>query len=112
MGCLYHLVAYPEKWWLTQSEERDFCELFGYVFVYGILVCLALWSLHVTIDQIPMGGRTEHLRWSLMFMKTYGKMNELLSLAGGIDNETFQKWMELFIHEISALEVELVSRCC
>ena len=79
---------------------------------YGILVCLALWSLLVTIDQTPMGGRTEHLLWSLMFIKTYGRINDLLYVAGGIDNETFHKWMEMFIHEISGLEVEQVSRCC
>ena len=97
-----------EKWQSTQSEERDFCKLFG----CGILVCLALWSLLVTIDQIPMGGRIEHLLQSLMFMQTYGKKNELLSFAGGLDNETFQKWMKLSIKKNSVLEVELVSRSC
>ena len=59
-------------------KERDFCELFG----CGTLVCLALWSVHVTIYQILVGRRIEHLLWLLMFMKTNGKKNELVSLAG------------------------------
>jgi hypothetical protein len=95
----------PAKVRTTQTEDRDFREHFG----CGALVALTLWGMLLTTDLLPDDGTLEHLLWTLMFMKTYGKQKTLCSLCGGIDPQTLKKWVELFVEAISSLEPMVVS---
>jgi hypothetical protein len=95
----------PDKVRTTQTEDRDFRELFG----CGVLVALSLWGLLLTTDLLPEDGTLEHLLWTLMFMKVYAKQKTMCSLCGGIDPQTLKKWTELFIEAISYLEPMVVS---
>jgi hypothetical protein len=95
----------PYKARTTQTEDRDFREHFG----CGVLVALSLWGLLLTTDLLPDGGTIDHLLWTLLFMKTYAKQKTMCSLCGGIDPQTFQKWVSQFIEAISSLEPMVVS---
>jgi len=95
----------PHKQRSVQTEELDFRQFFG----CGVLVCLKLWNLLMTKNFLPSGGTIEHLLWSLMFLKTYGKQKVLCSLAGGVSVDTFWKWTWMFISAIAELENVVVS---
>jgi hypothetical protein len=88
----------PDQARSTQTEGRDFREHFG----CGVLVALSLWGLLLTTALLPDGGTLEHLLWTLLFMKTFAKQKSLCSLCGGIDPQTLQKWVKLFIEAISS----------
>ena len=94
----------PDKARSTQTEDHDFREHFG----CGVLVALSLWGLLLTTASLPDGGTLEQLLWTLLFMKTYAKQKTLCSLCGGIDPQTFQKWVKLFVDAISSLEPNVV----
>jgi hypothetical protein len=74
----------------------------------GVLVALSLWGLLLTTASLPDGGTLEQLLWTLLFMKTYAKQKTLCSLCGGIDPQTLQKWVKLFVEAISSLEPKVV----
>jgi len=59
--------------------------------------------------NLPPEGNIEHLLWALMFLKSYGKEKVMSALAGGVDPQTFRKWVWIFIEAISYLEDEVVS---
>jgi hypothetical protein len=94
----------PDQARSTQTEDRDFREHFG----CGVLVALSLWGLLLTTASLPDGGTLEQLLWTLLFMKTYAKQKTLCSLCGGIDPQTLQKWVKLFVEAISSLEPKVV----
>ena len=54
-------------------------------------------------------GTVEHYFWALMFMKVYGKMHVMCTLAGGCDPKTFRKWSWIFIEAIASCEYLVVS---
>jgi hypothetical protein len=56
------------------------------------------------------GVSSHHLLWGLMLLKVYAKEAILCTLAGGVDEKTFRKWAFLFVHHISFLEPEVVSK--
>jgi hypothetical protein len=68
----------------TQTEDRDFREMFG----CGAIVALSVFSMLVTTCYLPEGGSLEHLLWTLMFMKVYAKERTMSVLAGGVDPKT------------------------
>jgi len=97
----------PDNARSTQTEDRDFSrEMFG----CGALVALSLFGMLVTTSFLPEGGSLEHLMWTLMFMKVYGKERAMSVLAGGVDPQTFRKWVWLFIEAIAHLEPIVVSK--
>jgi hypothetical protein len=97
----------PGKIRAIGSEDRDFREFFG----CGVIAFLSLWGLLVTTDSIPTGGTIEHLLWTLMLMKIYGKQRQMCTLASSppAAPETFRKWVWLFIPAIASLEPLVVS---
>jgi len=44
-----------------------------------------------------------------MFLKVYATARVHCSLAGGVDEKTFWKWVWIFVHEIANLEAGMVS---
>jgi hypothetical protein len=87
------------------TEERDFRASFG----CGVIVLLSLWELLMAHDMLPPGGTLEHLLWTCMFLKVYGNQRTLCTMAGGVDQETFRKWVWKFIAAIAPLESSVVS---
>ena len=87
------------------TEYRDFREFFG----CGLLVASTLWDLLVKENVLPENGRYNHLLWTLMLMKIYGKEKTLCTLAGGVDKKTFRKWSKEFVVAIRNLEYPVVS---
>lgn len=94
-----------EKKRATATKDEDFSEFFG----CGVIVFLSLWNLLERFDLIPPGGEVYHLLWTLMCFKVYAKQNVLCALAGGIDGNTYMKWVWLFTDNILVLESNLVS---
>ena len=80
------------------------------MFGCGALVALSLFGMLVTTSFLPEGGSLEHLMWTLMFMKVYGKERTRKVLTGGGDPQTFCKRVCLFIQDIALLEPMLVSK--
>ena len=95
----------PDKERSERSEDLDFRPHFGCC----PLVASSLWNLLQTTEYTPEGGKTEHLLWTLMFIKIYGKQKQMCSLAGGVDHDTFRKWTWLFLRAIELLEPHVVS---
>ncbi|CAB9530068.1 unknown protein [Seminavis robusta] len=86
------------------TEDEDFCGFFG----CGVLVFLSLWTLLECFDQIPPGGEVCHLMWTLMFLKIYARNTVLSSLAGGVDPDTYMKWVWLFLDDIVYLNCHVI----
>ena len=89
----------------SSSEEKDFRSHFG----CSPPVCATLWNHLKVTDLLPEGGTQDHLLWSLMFLKVYGKQRQMCTLAGGVDHDTFRKWTWLFLDAIVQLEPLVVS---
>ena len=87
------------------TENREFRAHFG----CGPTVCLTLWNLLDKTGYLPKGGRLEHLLWALLFMKMYSSQLVMRNLVGGVDDDTFRKWTDLFIEAIARLEPMVVS---
>ena len=43
-----------------------------------------------------------------MFLKVYAKEGTLASLAGGVSEKTYRKWVWLFLPKIAKLEASMV----
>ena len=72
--------------------------------------CAAIWNLLDPYTTITTKGLSpKHLLWALMFLKVYAKESIHCSMAGGVDEKTFRKWVWLFIYEISFLESAVLS---
>jgi hypothetical protein len=95
----------PVKSKALATEDRKFREFFG---CSNEVACI-LWIELTTNDLLPDKGTTEHLLWTLLFMKVYAKENTLASLADGKpDPKTFQRWVWAFIPAIALLETRFV----
>ena len=95
----------PLKPMAASTEVRDFREFFGCL--PGIF--LALWNLLYTMNYLPENGTIEHLLWTLMFMKIYPKRKAMSVLCGGVDKDTWAKWVFIFLDAIACLEPYVVS---
>jgi len=95
----------PLKAMAPSTEVRDFREFFGCL----PTIFLALWNLLYTLDLLPEGGTIEHLLWTLMFMKIYPKRKQMSALCGGVDKDTWAKWVFIFLDAIAYLEPHVVS---
>ena len=95
----------PNKARATASEDSSFREFFG----CGVLVFLSLWNMLDRFDLIPPEGRFVHLLWTVMFLKVYANCGPLCALAGGVDPNTYMKWVWLFMDAIVELESHVVS---
>jgi len=98
-------VKWKKKQRADNTEERHFRESFG----IGVLVALNIWYMLIDSDFFPENGTVEHYFWALMFMKVYGKMQVMCTLAGGCDPKTFRKWSWIFIEAIASCEYLVVS---
>ena len=72
-------------------------------------VCNIAWDLILAEDNIPKGGRKEHMMWALRFLKTNETENVLAGILGGIDEKTLRKWIDIFVRRLSNLEGVVVS---
>ena len=88
----------------TMTEDQQFCEVFG----YGPLVALALWSLMLA-ESTVRNTSVVNMLWALMFLKVYSKETTMSSMAGGIDEKTYQKWVWQLVFLIADLEPVVVS---
>ena len=61
------------------------------------------------MNYLPEGGTIEHLLWALMFMKIYPKRKAMSVLCGGVDKDTWAKWVFIFLDAIACLEPCVVS---
>lgn len=89
----------------ANGEDRAFREFFG----CQATVALGLWNMLVNTGFLPCGGRMEHLLWTLMYMKVYPKRNAMSVLCGGVNKETWMKWVYNFFDAIAFLEPYVVS---
>ena len=89
----------------SRTEDRDFREMFG----CGPQVVFNLWQLMSFHQTLPISGQLNHLLWTLMFLKIYGKEATLCTLAGAVDKKTFRKWIWGFLIAIGDLEEYVVS---
>jgi hypothetical protein len=87
------------------SEDRTFRTLFG----CKAEAALAVWTMLITMGDVPLGGTITYFLWSLLFMKVYGSTDVLLKVAGNPDAKTFRKWVWLFIPRIANLQPQFVS---
>ena len=87
------------------TEDSEFITYFG----CPVGVSLTLWSLLDQHDYIPDGGQLEHMLWTLLFLKTYAKLKVLCVIAGGVDKDTYMKWVWQFLEKIVMLQEFVVS---
>jgi hypothetical protein len=92
----------------AQQQDALFRESFG----CGPLVALNAWSMLEKQGQMPPGGTTEHLLWTLQLMKVYGKTHTLCRLCGGVDAKILRKSVWEFIEALGDLEADVVSAGC
>ena len=70
-------------------------------------------------------AQPKHILWALLFLKKYGDESEMAALCGedgsAVDEKTFRKWRDVFVHCIASLKYDVVSgllvlslllRCC
>jgi hypothetical protein len=57
----------------------------------------------MTSQPMVHGTLQNHMLWGILFMKVYAKETALCSLAGGVDEKTFRKWVWPVIYLISAM---------
>ena len=99
----------PRKKRSKTEENYDMHEFFG----ANSLDLLALWNLMSNKDLLPEGGTIDHLLWTFLWLKCYGKRKMLCSLCGGIDGpiskDTLIKWVVLFLDAIANCEPYVVS---
>jgi hypothetical protein len=50
-----------------------------------------------------------HLLWACLFLKVYKEEAILTGMCGGVDEDTFRKWVWFFVDEMSDLEYDVVS---
>ena len=91
------------------GNERDFNARWHSHFYAEPKVCADVWS-HLDIDDdldAPDDRIAEpsHLLWCLLLLKTYETEPVLSGLCGGIDEDTFSKWVWHFIEKVSYLDV-------
>ena len=67
------------------------------------------WDLLGTYGLLPEAGRVEHMLWALMYLKVYGRQKTMCTLAGGVNADTYMKWVMLFVTSIAYLEGFVVS---
>jgi len=56
------------------------------------------------------GTKYHHMLWALMYLKSYDSELKISSLAGAVNEKTFQKWSKIFINLISYVVDRVVSR--
>ena len=84
------------------DEQRRFWAFFG----ASPEVCSLLWDHLSPEETIHRLARPKHLLWALVFLKVEPV---LCTLVGCPDEKTFQKWVFVFVDEISYLECNIVS---
>ena len=87
----------------TMTEDCQFHEVFG----CRPLVALALWSL-MFAESMVRNASIVHMLWALVFLKVYSKETTMSSMAGGIDEKTYQKWVWQLVSLIADLEPVVV----
>ena len=87
------------------TEEEEFRGFFG----CPLWVFVTIWHMLEEDQLLPEDGRIQHMLWALMFLKIYSSVRSLCALAGGVDKNTFMKWVWQFIEAIEALEDRVVS---
>ena len=101
---------------VTKSSSRIRNCLFRSYFGTSSRICAVLWELlkrqRKRIAKKDGYGNVspKHLLWALMFLKVYGVEATLSSMAGGVDEKTYRKWVWIFVKAIANLEPELVCK--
>jgi len=58
-------------------------------------------------------AQPKHILWALLFLKKYGDESEMAALCGedgrAVDEKTFRKWRDVFVHRIASLKPDVVS---
>lgn len=93
----------------TEGSELVFDARFRSFFGISAVVCTVVWKMLLEDDLLPEDAVASYLLWALMFLKTYNTESVLAGIAGGVDEQTYQKWTWIFIDCIVALEVKVVS---
>ena len=87
----------------TMTEDCQFHEVFG----CRPLVALALWSL-MFAESMVRNASIVHMLWALVFLKVCSKETTMTSMAGGIYEKTYQKWVWQLVSLIADLEPVVV----
>jgi hypothetical protein len=97
----------PFKQHAPREEDANFRALVG----CGPSVVLALWNKLVAADVVPNGGTLQHMMWTFMYAKTYGKWRTMRKLTQ-TGPKTLRKWINLFWNAVSLVESDVVSHHC
>jgi len=112
LGMMEILCKQPRQFDDEDAPIQDwrFTDMFG----TSPAVVAWIWNRLKPYETLDEPGRMEpkHMLWGLLLMKVYGKEEQMLALAGGVDNKTFRKWAWLFVDAIASLEPEVVSSFC
>jgi hypothetical protein len=76
------------------------------IFGTSPLVCSIVWAK--ILENVPVGGRPQHLLWSLMFLKTYST-EHVLRVTTKVDEKTQRKWIWIFVLLVADMDIVGVS---
>lgn len=71
-------------------------------------ICAMLWSQISLAMEPTNGAKPVHLLWGSMSMKLHCSESVLLSLAGGVHEQTFRKWSWHFVDEMANLQHNII----
>ncbi len=87
-------------------EDTSFCGYFG----VSAKVAVEAWEMIEELDCLPPLPQFEHYLWALAFMRLYPVNNKaLLTMLGGSDPKTTQKYIWTMIQSIFDFEGVVVS---